>query len=275
MMPSLTDVRWRHATRIIASRFPPIDLYERLTKDTEVRAMLIEAEMMTNPRLRQEAGQISLVEPEDRVFGPGATYVMAPFVHLNPRGSRFSDGSYGVYYAAKGFETALHEVSYHFGLYAADAADDTRYEDMRVLVGEISESFHDVSALPDAGDAARILSPSDYTASRAFARALRDTGSNGILYPSVRHAGGHCIGAFRPRAVGIPVQERHIQFHWDGARVARWFDYQSAIWHEIASDLRNAVPQGRGTIVSKLPNMFCRSHDQPDGDQSGLPFQKV
>jgi hypothetical protein len=40
----------------------------------------------------------------------------------------------------------------------------------------------------------------------------------------VRHLGGHCIGAFRPRAVGIPHQERHLQDRWNGERVDRSFD---------------------------------------------------
>ena len=31
---------------------------------------------------------------------------MAAFTHLNPEGSRFSDGSYGVYYAAHTLATA-------------------------------------------------------------------------------------------------------------------------------------------------------------------------
>ncbi len=37
--------------------------------------------------------------------------VMAPFTHLNPKGSRFSDGSYGVYYAAKRLSTAIAETA--------------------------------------------------------------------------------------------------------------------------------------------------------------------
>jgi hypothetical protein len=52
---------------------------------------------MTNPRLREEAGNLTLVPLEDRVSGPGTTPIMAAFTHLNPEGSRFSGGSFGVY----------------------------------------------------------------------------------------------------------------------------------------------------------------------------------
>lgn len=107
LTPPIRRVRWTSATRVIASKFPPIHLYERVSPDPAVWDALIAAEMLTNPRLRDEAGEIRLVPPEERVTGPGATYVMAPFTHVNPRGSRFSDGAYGVYYAAADLETAV------------------------------------------------------------------------------------------------------------------------------------------------------------------------
>ena len=70
-------------------------------------------EAMTNDRVRDETGQISLVPPEERISGPGTTPIMAAFTHLNPEGSRFSDGSFGVYYCAQELDTALAEVRYH------------------------------------------------------------------------------------------------------------------------------------------------------------------
>ena len=38
---------------------------------------------------------------------------MAAFTHLNPEGSRFSDGSWGVFYAAHSVATAVEETVYH------------------------------------------------------------------------------------------------------------------------------------------------------------------
>ena len=63
--------------------------------------------------MRDELGELHARAPEERVSGPGATPVMAAFTHLNPEGSRFSDGTYGVYYAAHSLETAIAEVSHH------------------------------------------------------------------------------------------------------------------------------------------------------------------
>ncbi len=97
------------------------------------------------------------------------------------------------------------------------------------LVGRIAAEFEDVIGLPEAQRRA-VVDPHSYAASQAFARALRAAGANGVTYPSVRHDGGYCVGAFRPRAVGIPRQERHLKYRWNGARVDRYFDYQRDEW---------------------------------------------
>ena len=227
--PRLRRVAWSHATRIVAARHPPIDLFERVSPDPAVWEALIAAEQLVNPRVRDEAGEIHLVPPAERVSGPGASWVMASFTHRNPKGSRFSDGSYGVYYAARDLGTALREVAHHFARFARDSGDGPRYEDMRALVGRIANRFVDAGSLP-AAERRRVLDPDSYDASRAFAAPLRDAGANGIVYPSVRDPDGQCVAAFRPRAVGLPVPGPALKLHWDGERVVRWFDYASETW---------------------------------------------
>jgi hypothetical protein len=227
--PALARVRWQRATRIIASRYPPIDLFERVAADPAVWDALIAAEMLTNPRIRDAVGEIALVPPEDRISGPGASYVMASFTHLNLKGSRFSDGSYGVYYAAIDLATAMAETIHHFERYAQDSGDGIRDADMRVVVGRIDQSFHNIASLPEPARRA-VLAPDDYRTSPSLGRHLRDAGSNGVVYQSVRHAAGRCVGAFRPKAVHPPEQERHIRYHYDGNRVSRWFNYTTNTW---------------------------------------------
>lgn len=226
-------VSWPAATRIIASRFPPIDLFERLSGDPADWDAFIALESLVNPRLRQEVGEIALVPPEDRVSGPGASYVMGAFTHVNPGGSRFSDGRSGVYYAGREFATALRETVFHFERCYADADQGLiRSETMRVLVGAVECGFHDVGSLGEA-ERARVLDPDDYAAGRALASALREAGSNGVHYPSVRNPGGACIGAFRPKAVGIPVQTRHLEYHWNGVRIDKYFDFETKEWSAL------------------------------------------
>jgi hypothetical protein len=225
----MSRIDWPQAWRIIASRYPPIRLFERVIADATAWDALIALEQMTNPRVRDEIGEITLVPQAERVSGPGASYVMAAFTHLNPKGSRFSDGSFGVYYAAAALETAIAETVFHFEGFARDSRDPPRSEDMRVLVGPVAAEFEDVTFLPD-GQRNALLARDSYTASQAFARQLRTAGANGVTYPSVRHASGTCIGAFRPRVVGFPHQERHLKYRWNGERVDRYFDYMRDEW---------------------------------------------
>jgi len=173
------------------------------------------------------------VAPEDRVSGPGASYVMASFTHLNPKGSRFSNGSYGVYYAGREFETALRETVHHYELFYADSdLGIRRSEPMRVLAGMVNAEFLDVESLP-AMELQQVLDPSNYAAGQGLAAGIRDSGAKGLVYPSVRHPTGECIAAFKPKAVGIPIQAKHLEYHWNGSRIDRYFDYEMNLWVDM------------------------------------------
>ena len=224
----LRQISWKSAWRIIPSKFPPIDLFEDLTNDPAEWELLAELEAALNPRVRQEIGEISLVPPERRVH---STVVMAPFVHLNPLGSRFSDGSYGVYYAASSLKTAILETVYHLErrLSAGQAAADDL--DQRVYVGSIKGRFVDLTRHPRT--AAPLLHPTDYEASQRFGAEVRKSERDGIHYESVRHPKNHALAVFDPRRASPPKQERHLRYKWDGQRIARYFDYLTEEWCQL------------------------------------------
>src|SRR5881396_3668865 len=92
--------------RIIPSQFPPLNIFERVVDPKQLDAAWY-LESLTNDRLRDQAGELNLVPAEDRVAGRGSSIVMAAFTHIG-RESRFSDGSFGVYYAAKTLKTAVY-----------------------------------------------------------------------------------------------------------------------------------------------------------------------
>jgi hypothetical protein len=222
-------VRWSRAYRVINSRYPPIDVFERVADPDDWEA-LIALEELTNPRVRDAAGEIALVPPDERVSGPGASWVMAAFTHIG-RASRFTDGSYGVYYAARLLDTAIAETAYHFGRFLRATSEPRGTEmQMRVLVSvRVDASFHDVrSGYPE------LHQPDDYAPSQAFARALRARGSNGLLYASVRHGGAACLAVFRPKAIPRPKQSAHLAYHFDGSRIDRWIRIGAESWNPLA-----------------------------------------
>lgn len=221
-------IKWNQAWRVVPSKYPPIHLFEDLTNDPAEWELLAELESAANPRVRQDAGQISLVPPDLRV---PSTVVMAPFVHLNPMGSRFSDGRHGVYYAAEHLETAIRETVYHLEvrLRAGHAAPDDM--DQRVYVGTVEGEFVDLTG--DADAAAPLMAPEDYRESQRFGAAVRAAGDDGILFESVRHPGHRALAVFIPPRVTPPVQERHLRYDWDGKRIRRYFDYSSDEWVDL------------------------------------------
>ena len=214
----VSQVLWTGAVRIIRSLYPPIDLFEDIA-DPADWPLLIAAEQKTNPRLMEAIGTLDLVPPGRRVSGPGSTYLMAPFTHASiDRPSRFSDGSFGVLYVADVFETALFETIHHHGLFMARTREVPGWtSQFREIVLDVSAELHDVRTRTVANTA--LGDPDDYAAAQALGRALRGSGADGIVYPSVRRPGGECVALFYPDLASQAVQARHLDYHWDGARV--------------------------------------------------------
>ena len=215
--PPISKIDWPDARRIISSRYPPVDLFEDIA-DPRDWELLAAAEARTNPRISESVGRLDLVPAERRVSGNGASYVMAPFVHVSADWQgRFHDGTFGAYYAARAFETAVAETAYHKGVFfkSTDEAPGWLVQ-MRELVGAIDNDFHDIRGEEEFADC---LDPNSYDASQELARTLKAAGTNGVVFPSVRDAGGECLGAFWPDVVGLPMQGRHLAYHFDGDRV--------------------------------------------------------
>ncbi len=217
-------IRWSPCYRIIASRFPPISLFDRVTDPADLEAVFL-IEAMTNDRLREETGELALVPAEDRISGPGTTAIMAAFTHLNPEGSRFTDGSYGVFYAALTLDTAIAETRHHRSIFLRATDEPAQEIDMRVYAVDLDAELHDIRN-PET-EQTDFYSPDSYAASQQLARTLRNTGSDGIVYQSVRHEGGECAAAFRPRLLSNSRQERHLCYVWDGHAIATVYEKKS------------------------------------------------
>lgn len=209
-------VHWRTAVRIIPSVFPPIDLFERVARPEDLDAVHA-IESAFNPRLLDAAGDLSLVPREDRVVGPGAGYIMAAFTHLSPDGSRFSDGTFGVFYAAQREATAIAETRFHRERFMRDTKQPRREIDMRVLSVTVKAPLHDLrgmrGVMPD------VYRLDDYTASQLLGGALRRGGSNGLAYDSVRQQSGKCVAIFRPRVLSQCRERKHLRYLWNGERI--------------------------------------------------------
>jgi hypothetical protein len=223
----MARIRWAPSYRLVPSRFPPVGLFDRVARPEDLDAVFA-AEALTNDRLRDEAGDLRLVPDAERISGPGTTPVMAAFTHLNPEGSRFSDGTYGVYYAAKEMATAIAESAFHRARFLARTNEPPGEIDMRSYLADIRADLVDLRGYgrkkPD------LMSPDTYSASQPFGKSRREEGANGIVYDSVRREGGLCVAIFRPKVVVECKQGPHICFVWDGKAMVGWYE---------KSDVRN------------------------------------
>lgn len=217
----IAAVDWRPCYRIVPSRFPPVGLFDAVADPDDLEAVF-RIEAMTNDRLRDEVGDISLVLLEDRVSGPGTTPIMAAFTHLNVEGDRFTDGSYGVFYASKDLETAVAETRHHRIRFMLATDEPAQELDMRVYAVDLNADLHDIRAMQASHPV--WYHPTSYAMSQELARGLRENGSNGIAYASVRQEGGQCAAIFRPRLLSNCRQERHLCYVWDGQSIAKIYE---------------------------------------------------
>lgn len=201
--------------RLVNSKFPPINLFDDVA-DPDEFAALHALQSLTNPRLQNEVGDLALLPLEQIPFGiRGCSYAVAPFTHINPEGSRFSDGRFGVLYFADTLETAIAEVKHHQQTYW-QRVPGLRYERFvfRGLKGEFSEEMvGDALTLPS--DHA-VYAPDYYAVSQPFGAGVRNI-LNGLRYHSVRRPGAHCWALMTPRHVTDVIQTTHLEMIWNDA----------------------------------------------------------
>lgn len=210
--PVQRRVRWERACRIVPTRHPSVFLFDRVADAADFDA-LYALEALTNERVRDEVGQVERVAREDRVFGPGSGPIMAAFTHVNPLGSRFSGGAYGVFYAGRDRAVATAETAYHHARFLAATGEAPMHLPMRLYHVAIDARLHDLREGFEAEHA-----PDDYGPARALGARLHAAGSPGVAYRSVRHAGGQCVGLFKPRGASNCRHAAILLYAWDGAR---------------------------------------------------------
>lgn len=202
------------AYRLVNSKFPPIALFDDVA-DADEFDVLYQIQALTNPRLQNELGRLELIPRAQIPFGiPGCSYATAPFTHVNPAGSRFSDGSFGVLYLAATMETALAEVQHHQNQYWSKV-QNLNYE--RFVFRGLSCTFVD-EAMRDAASVPMndpVYDPVDYTHSHRLGKAVKDAGCPGLRYNSVRLQGNYCWALMTPRSVSSVIQTAHYEMIWN------------------------------------------------------------
>jgi RES domain-containing protein len=202
--------------RLIPSKFPPVSLFDWASSAEELEQIAL-LEGLTNERIQAEIGRINLIDKEDWVGGPGSTPLMAAFTHIGYE-SRFSDGSFGIYYAASSLETAIKETRFHRERFYCASKEKACSISMREYISKVKKPLLDITNNsymelynPD---------PAYYSKSQEFGKKIHSDKGWGLLYPSIRNPKGLCLAVFRAPALTIPTQGCHLKYIWDGQQIS-------------------------------------------------------
>jgi hypothetical protein len=218
LCPPASLVRQLDTHRLIPSRHRPRGdsvLVDIADDDAHLQA-IFELDAATNERMLAAQQLLPGIGLEELVFGvPNSAVINAAFCHAHPLGSRFNGPDRGAWYAGFTLETAQAEVAFHKTVQLAEISrfeDSVTYDD---YLADFSAVFHDLRP-PKGRRFKPCLDPASYVESQALAERLLEADSLGVVYPSVRHRGGTCVGCFRPALVGNVRRERTYQFVWTG-----------------------------------------------------------
>jgi RES domain-containing protein len=216
------QLRWATSYRIVAARVPRVAIFEEVTRAEDLENVLA-IEAIANDRLREAAGALHLVPPADRVVGPGSSFIMAPFAYVRP--GRFSpDGALGVYYAGASVATAIAETAFHRAQFYAETHERPLVAEQRVIEATIAA---DAAVAADEPNSGALLDPNSYIESFAFGGRAYAAGLDGVVYPSVRHPAGTCVGVFRPRCISNARTTKYLGYRWNGRRIDDVFEISS------------------------------------------------
>lgn len=214
------DIDWPAAARLIPARYEAAACFERLTSADAILAMLADlADLTAGPY-----ADFTAMDPARVLFGPGAGWINASFIL--PRPGRFSTSLHGAFYGAGDLETAIAEVRHHLGIdYRREGIAEAQDLEYRALKVRVLGPLHDLRGVRrERAPWAAIHDPDSYAASQAFAARLRETGSGGVAWTSVRRPPGACCAVFDPNHLRACRHDTYLTFRWNGREVSRIYE---------------------------------------------------
>jgi hypothetical protein len=222
-LPIVREAFPRTVRLVPTARLRPSVLLPLVDTEAELAA-LAEIEGATSARLIAQTRGTAGIAANEFVFGvPHAAFINASFAYAKPREpNRFNGTDRGAWYAALAVETCLQEVIFHMTEFLEAAGDFNAVVAYAEMFASLAGEFVDLRKVTPPPDCLHPRRDIGYPAGNALADATRARGLNGIIYPSVRHAGGTCIVALWPHAVQSVAQGEVFRVTWAGARMPQW-----------------------------------------------------
>lgn len=226
----LADVH-RTVIRNIVSIGTSQDLFDDLSSNPAEWALAQQVEDVVKPPPYQSGTPVIHRPFEDAAW---ANAIGWPFKHWQT--SRFSDGSFGVWYGCDSAETSVYETAYHWfnGLLR-----DAGFENEPV-VGE--RKLYDVAcdaALLDLRPLTTqhpgLVHKTDYSFTQSVGARLHREGHPGLVTGSVRYAPGHNYVVLNPAVLSNPRLHCQVTYRLDGASIL--IEKQTGVvWLNVATE---------------------------------------
>jgi hypothetical protein len=216
-------LQWTPGYRIIRTIYPPVDLFEDIADPADWE-LLVSAEAKLNPRIRDEVGNLALVPVDRRIQGATASIAMGAFTHVSiDRPSRFSDGTYGVWYCGDRVEVALAETAHHYQRFMRATSEPPADADFRLLTCAVNGEMEVASA--------ECLADKNWRPGQLVGRQVRAKGLDGVLYQCVRYPAGEAAAIFWPNCLTLPIiQNQQFRYRWDGSRMTHYLPHGATAW---------------------------------------------
>ena len=162
----------------------------------------------TNDRLVAE--RLARLPVGEWVHGrANSSIILAAFLHAPVSGARFSGPDLGAWYAAATINTAVAEVAHHLRRETLARALSGMTRTYRAYHCRIAGDYLDLRGQQSTQPA--LYASADYAASQVFGEAERASGGDGLVYDSLRHAGGINVAAYRPSKIVDVAQGAHLR----------------------------------------------------------------
>jgi len=211
---TLADVHQDVARNIVSLREPQ-DLFDDLTGDPAEWSLAQRVDDEVKPPPYRSRTPVIDRPFEDAKWFNAITW---PFKHW--QASRFSDGTFGVWYGSDSVETTVYESVYHwYKILLCDAGFErsgviAEREVYAVACGAALLDFRAASTeYPD------LLHPSDYGFCQSVGARIHREGHPGLLTPSVRRSAGENVVIFNPSVLSNPRFDCQLTYRLDDDQI--------------------------------------------------------
>ena len=203
----LSDIHQNIARNIVSLRVSE-DLFNDLTEDSEAWQAAQILEMETKPKLFDSNQPII-----DRPFEEAEWNAAIGYPFQNSSQSRFSDGSFGVWYGADSIETTVYETVYHWqNTFLDDAGFNKPGVEIQRKIYMVQCDSLIIDLRPEIKSYPELLHPTDYSTTQSIGRKLHREGHPGLITTSARTKNGDVYALFTPKVLSNPAHSCFLTY---------------------------------------------------------------